>query len=1177
MAGAREGSRLKERHKVDCLTLPESTPNDPYPCRLDGVIILTAKALSLTTDFVTNKKTAEFPIDGDVGATRYWGAAFVGVSGWLEAITNNWEEGWLVFCFMRRFCLPVGRTGDLVQPKLSDSAIIAVIHKCLPIVIKICGDAPSLNMTPVYFVHDSWLVFPFGIHAATLPVVKCALLEMFPGHIEHDGSAPATQKLNALDVQAATAELEFKRSMAVLKGQLAALEFMSSENASSSDAETQKSDLLEKMKSLEKMKMEQLNELEKAKSQVVIRECHVKIFHQKIGQTVDIAPADGKSVPVRRFYLSRARQMLYVATADTEVVSVKSFGHLDPQDPIKLSLAPAWWWYWAYMNMLSSICKPSSPLPGVFDYTNPQLLNRAGMLDALKHARYDHRNIEERAPGMFHQKTYGDDVAFVEACVQYMNRALFLVCEGNVQFGALKYTADGAPLFDLKSCKGIEDEFKPLHVTFTYAKSAKPKTIYLFDLWKNSALKNFVKKMVWIPWGGWSCSLAQEMDGMDYRCLNRYMGYRYSLKEMADAYNACDPVLMSSVKKVIFNNLCGSDPVQYTYVVKFMARALQLPFCKQGAFLMFVGASGIGKGTIILALGHLLGNSFYHNKAGEVAKDFNSDFLNRSLIFFDEMNLKKDSYSWLKTAITEPTQRIEEKYKSAEDLPSFWSCVGASNDLSLVDSVIDATDRRFFFADCMKTKSPKHAALAESVGRQMSADKYLLNRAFGYWLMNIDISDFDASRIPTTRASKVTQQRSETSAVYMFLAYCLQTKTLLPSPANEFLRLHNYNNEPCVSAVNSSSARYSNGLPADLSGSISITQDDSGVWNPLQLCGERLEKWKRWFRVENDSYLIDLPTWQFMKQRHDVLHPNDSKSLHNWMINGGWLTVVPCAQLYNRFTKWCKNNGIPTARWTSAVFGTMFQEALGPGAIKFHTIGSEMVQFYEIGSHETCHAFFAERFPVFQCVEYEWKTQTEILDPPSLPLTALQNTFVEKLEKTPSPSPLIVDFVTHLKKSVDELLAKGYNSGDTLLDSISKGQIVTLPVTSQTSVAAPPVADIKSHPMVKKLKRKFKEMQDSHGQLQGMLDAKEAEAENLRDTLKKQNFRLLALQEELKKVSSGSEKSTESMETDDDCIFEDAETQAFNQDLEPEDSSNSESDTENESDEETLTLSESSL
>lgn len=1014
-----------------------------------------------------------------------------------------------------RFGFQIGKVLPAQGDVFSDSVVESIIAKCLPIILRTCGTDIMLGSKSVCFARDH-VIFPFDLYPGSIAAVKCALLEAFPSSVQWDPNHAIKTINERHDNLVKKVTSEFDEQLMVLVGDIARLEFQLRSNPNDSQLFEDIKNKKETQEKLSLQKTSALKEIETERVAAIRNRCSIFILHETVGNLSNF-PESHKEARVRRYALHRTDSEYEYDVHFCDMLEIRELVQLDVEQRAELKLPPGRWWYWNYMEMLAAICKPTSPLRGVFDYRSPHILSREGMLQALTTARYDHREIEERAPGVFHKKTHGDDPSFVDACVDYMNRALFLVCEGTVQYGILKYTKEGIPLFDVKNSKSVEDEFRPLHVVFTHGKSLKPKTYYLFDWWKNSARKNFVKKMSWIPWGGWECSLVKEMDGLDYRCLNRYLGYRYSLKQMADAYAKCCPKLLADLKRVIFNNLCGSNVAQYVYVVKFLARALQLPFCKQGAFLMFVGASGIGKGTIILAVGHLLGNSFYHNKAGEIAKDFNSDFLNRSLIFFDEMHMKKDSYSWLKTAITEPTQRIEEKYKSAEDLPSFWSCVGASNDLSLVDSVIDASDRRFFFADCMKTKSPKHAALAEHVGRQMSADNFLLNKAFGYWLLNVDISDFDASRIPSTRAAKVTQQRSDTSAVYMFLAYCLKTKTILPSPAHEFLRQHNYKHEPATSqlADQPSITRYSNGVPTDLVRSITVSSDDSGVWNPLGLCGEKLEKWKRWYVVDNDSYLIDLSTWEFMKKRRAEKDAPKSKekakekeneasppqvndmSLNKWLIHGGWLTVVPCAQLYNRFIKWCKHNGIYTQKWTSAVFSTMFQEALGPnGAISYETVGAEIIQFYEIASHQECQDFFAERFPVFECERYEWKTQTDILDPPLIPLTVLSSEFHQKLEQCPNPSPLVVDFVAHLKKSHEHSVETYHADFGKFLQDFETGASVGLPPPSCNQSL-----DVDNHPSVKKQKRKYAKLKTKQKHLESELKSKEDELTELRATV----------------------------------------------------------------------------
>jgi hypothetical protein len=998
-----------------------------------------------------------------------------------------------------RLAIPVGNlsaaTADL-PVTIPDENVIGFIHKCLPVIFETCGECENLQTHFVYVLKNRWIIFPFSVLPSCVPLLLCSLMEMFPGNMELTnpegtrGIRAIRRRLRMLEISSKEQMDHVKATIEMTKMQIAAGEKGDLPAKEIRALQTKKLGLEDKLEELQirlRIESDQISaELDEKEEEQFVGIQFGRFFEPMN----EIAVRATRGCSVRKFGLTLAHSV-YVACA----IGHEDLSRIEDLDKVRIpACLPSLernWWYWCMVSMQTTLCKPSRPLGDMFDYRHPKILTREGFLDALEVGQYTRgsEGIESKSRGSFQSKENRLTDQFISVVVKYLNTCLFLICEGAVAHGILKYSADGVPIFDIKSAHSVEEEFRPLHFDILFGKRSKYAKIYAFDLWKDSAEKNSVKRLIWVPWGGWPCSLINEMNGLDYGSLNRYLGYRYTYAELAEAYSKVDMSLLWNIKKLIFNNLCGCDAKQYLYVVRFLAKALQFPFVKQGSFLMFTGAGGIGKGTIILAVGHLMNTCFYHNKSGEIDKVFNSDFLNRSFIFFDEMHVKKESYSWLKTAITEPTQRIEEKYKTAQDLPSFWSCVGASNDTTLADSYIDCNDRRFYFADCIKTKSPAHAQLAESVGRAMAMDNYLLNKAFGYWLMNVDVSNFDATKIPETRSAVLTQQRNEGNCVYLFLAECLETETLLPSPGNEFLRQHNYLNENprmSISALTTGDAGVNMDNRDELlvGSSITVLQDDSGVWNPLSLNGERLEKWKKWYRVDNQSSLIDAYTWNFMKQRQQELFP-DARSLNRWMKEGGWLHVVPCAQLYNRFVNWCKVNGFSSQKWSSTAFVAKFQDALGPGAVNMHTIGTNVMRFFEIQPLDRCKAFFNERLPAFKCASHTWSSQLEILDPPPVKLSVFNRSYIADFEERGKSCPMTTDFITELRKQL-ATAATTRNTAESRREffrslSFDSGLNLpappTVPVAPSVQIAAKMVAEAEQR-VEGTWKRKFDEIEN---------------------------------------------------------------------------------------------------
>lgn len=204
---------------------------------------------------------------------------------------------------------------------------------------------------------------------------------------------------------------------------------------------------------------------------------------------------------------------------------------------------------------------------------------------------------------------------------------------------------------------------------------------------------------------------------------------------------------LAHVKDII----CGGDEVNYEYLIKWMARAVQQPASAGQVAVVIQGGRGAGKGFFVQGFGALFGRHFMQvSNPSHLVGNFNAHLRDALVIFSDEAFYAGDRKhnSVLKTLITEETLPIEAKGVDVQFGENYVHLIMASNDDHVVRTGID--ERRFFILKVKETRKQDTEYFA-ALQADLDAGGYehLLD-----FLMSVDLEGFQVRDVPKTDALK---------------------------------------------------------------------------------------------------------------------------------------------------------------------------------------------------------------------------------------------------------------------------------------------------------------------------------------------------------------------------------------------------------------------------------------
>jgi len=204
----------------------------------------------------------------------------------------------------------------------------------------------------------------------------------------------------------------------------------------------------------------------------------------------------------------------------------------------------------------------------------------------------------------------------------------------------------------------------------------------------------------------------------------------------------------SQLRLFIEQIICDNSKECSEYLIWFLAHMLQYPEKKPGIIIVLLGTQGTGKGTFFNLLRKIWSRTTLQvNDIDHVVGNFNAVLEQNYVVCMDEALFvgERKKLERLKSLITEPMLRIEQKYQPSRTIASFLRFFAASNSDQFAH--IEKDDRRFVFlkiADSQKCNPEYFDAIHKLL------DDEVVISAMVYDLLQIDISKFNPRLRPKT-------------------------------------------------------------------------------------------------------------------------------------------------------------------------------------------------------------------------------------------------------------------------------------------------------------------------------------------------------------------------------------------------------------------------------------------
>jgi hypothetical protein len=204
----------------------------------------------------------------------------------------------------------------------------------------------------------------------------------------------------------------------------------------------------------------------------------------------------------------------------------------------------------------------------------------------------------------------------------------------------------------------------------------------------------------------------------------------------------------STIKNFLLDIICNGDQSSYNYLIRYLAHMLQHPEDKPGVMIVMLSGQGTGKGTFFKLLRSIWSRTTLQvSDVQEVIGQFNAALERSYVICMDEALFAGDKKALdrLKSLITEPIIRIEQKYQPSRNLVSYHRIFAASNHDHFAN--VEQDDRRFFILRLSCAKQGDYQYFEK-------LNKAILNsreiNAFVSELLDLDLSNFNIFKKPTT-------------------------------------------------------------------------------------------------------------------------------------------------------------------------------------------------------------------------------------------------------------------------------------------------------------------------------------------------------------------------------------------------------------------------------------------
>ena len=158
------------------------------------------------------------------------------------------------------------------------------------------------------------------------------------------------------------------------------------------------------------------------------------------------------------------------------------------------------------------------------------------------------------------------------------------------------------------------------------------------------------------------------------------------------------PANWQVIKQYLYHVICDGNASSYQYLVRFLAHMVQKPEEKPGIIVTLLGGQGTGKGVFFQLLRAIWSRTTLQvTDLKEVLGQFTAPLERNYIVCMDEALFKGDrrGLDRLKSLVTEPVIRIEQKFEPSRSIESVHRFFAASNHAQVAH--IESDDRRFFF------------------------------------------------------------------------------------------------------------------------------------------------------------------------------------------------------------------------------------------------------------------------------------------------------------------------------------------------------------------------------------------------------------------------------------------------------------------------------------------------
>lgn len=202
------------------------------------------------------------------------------------------------------------------------------------------------------------------------------------------------------------------------------------------------------------------------------------------------------------------------------------------------------------------------------------------------------------------------------------------------------------------------------------------------------------------------------------------------------------------IQEFLHTVICNNSVTLNDYLIRYLAHMLQRPHEKPGIMIVLLSGQGCGKGTFYKLISKIWSRTTLQVcDINEVIGQFNAALERNYVVCMDEALFAGDKKSLdkLKSLITEPTCRIEQKHQPSRTIDSHHRLFAASNHDHFAH--VDKDDRRFVFVR-LSSVHKQDQVYFDAVNDALDDDAVIA--ALMHDLMHLDLTEFNIRKRPQT-------------------------------------------------------------------------------------------------------------------------------------------------------------------------------------------------------------------------------------------------------------------------------------------------------------------------------------------------------------------------------------------------------------------------------------------